>query len=68
MSQQTVINFLKKNKDWFTAKQISQKLGISIGSCTKNIYGLMKSRLIQRREAAKRYCFEYKYGRDKNGI
>ena len=66
ISQREVNDFLQKYpKEWFTAKQISEELGISIGSCANNIYRLIKHQLIKRRESGKRYCFEYKYkGKD----
>lgn len=65
MSQRDVQEFLEKNKGkWFTARQISERLGISNGSCTENIRRLIKSRLIKRREVAKRYCYEYSYGKN----
>ena len=66
MSQAEVHDFLQKHpKEWFTARQISKRIKISIGSCTNNIYRLMKHRIIIRREQGKRYCFEYKYkGKD----
>ena len=65
ISQREVQEFLQKNKGkWFTAKQISEELGISIGSCTNNIFRLIKHQLIRRRESGKRYCYEYRYGKN----
>ena len=66
ISQAQVLEFLQKHpKKWFTAKEISERIRISIGSCTSNIYRLMKHRQIIRRESGKRYSFEYKYkGKD----
>ena len=65
ISQREVQEFLQKNKGkWFTAKQISEELGISIGSCANNIYRLIKHQLIKRRESGKRYSFEYSYGKN----
>ncbi len=66
MSQMEVLEFLEKHtKEWFTARQISEKIGISLGSCTNNMARLIKHNLITRREQGKRYCFEYKYkGKD----
>ncbi len=67
MSQAEVQDFLQKNKGkWFTARQISKELGITRGSCTKNIYSLVKHSLIIRRGASKRYCFEYKHKEKEN--
>ena len=65
ISQSEVLEFLEKNKrKWFTSRQISKELGISIGSCTNNIFRLIKHQLIRRRESGKRYCFEYSCGKD----
>jgi len=67
ISQQNVFDFLKKNKSqWFTAKQISEKIGISTGSCANNLSRLIKHQLIIRRDSGKRYCFEYKYKKNEN--
>ncbi len=67
ISQAEVLEFLEKNQDkWFTARQISEKIGITNGSCTSNITKLIRHRLIIRREHGKRYCFEYSY-KEKNG-
>ena len=65
ISQREVREFLEKNKGkWFTARQISEEIGIGVNSCTNNIHRLIMGRLIRRREAAKRYTFEYKYGKN----
>ena len=62
MSQREVQIFLEKNKgEWFTAKQISEKIGITLGSCQNNIKRLRKHGIIEVREAAKRYTYEYSY-------
>ncbi len=66
ISQAEVLEFLEKNQDeWFTSKQLSEKLDITPGSCTSNITKLVRHRLIRRRESGKRYCYEYRY-KDKN--
>jgi len=60
ISQKEVQDFLNKNKgQWFTARQISKELGITQGSCTKNLASLIKHRFIQRREIIKKHTFEY---------
>ena len=65
ISQREVNEFLEKQpKEWFTSRQISKEIGISIGSCTNNIFRLIKHQLIRRRESGKRYCFEYSCGKD----
>ena len=65
ISQREVQEFLEKHpKEWFTSKQISEEIGIGVNSCTKNIHSLIKHQLIRRREAGKRYSYEYSYGKN----
>ncbi len=62
ISQAEVLEFLENHKGkWFTTRQLSEKIGINMGSCTGNITRLVRSRLISRRESGKRYCYEYKH-------
>ncbi len=62
ISQKEVFDFLEKHKGkWFTSRQISEKVGITHGSCTNNIVRLVRHKLIQRRDHGKRYCYEYRY-------
>jgi Mn-dependent DtxR family transcriptional regulator len=62
MGQQEVYNFLKGNKGkWFTSKQISQNINVSIGSVTMSLKKLRKSQLVKYRNTGKRNEFQYMY-------
>jgi|TARA_B100001971_G_C18179178_1_gene531735 Mn-dependent DtxR family transcriptional regulator len=62
MGQQEIYDFLKKNKKkWFTARDISKKLKVSIGSVTNCLKKLRKSSSIQYRSSGRRNQFEYKF-------
>ena len=62
ISQSEVLEFLEKHpKEWFTTKEISEKIGITHGSCINNMTRLRKHNLAVRRESGKRYCYEYKF-------
>ena len=62
MGQQEVYNFLKANKGkWFTSKQISQNINVSIGSVTMSLKKLRKSQLVKYRTTGKRNAFQYMY-------
>ncbi|MBT4540247.1 MAG: helix-turn-helix domain-containing protein [Candidatus Woesearchaeota archaeon] len=62
MGQQEVYNFLKANKGkWFTSKQISQNINVSIGSVTMSLKKLRKSQLVKYRNTGKRNEFQYMY-------
>ena len=62
MGQQEIYDFLKKNKrKWYTAREISTKLKVSIGSVTNCLKKLRKSRPIQYRSSGRRNQFEYKF-------
>ncbi len=63
ISQREVLEFLEKHKrEWFTSRQISEKIRIGNDSCTNNITKLVRHKLIKRRETKGRYyCFEYSY-------
>ncbi|MBS3121259.1 hypothetical protein J4434_00050 [Candidatus Woesearchaeota archaeon] len=62
MGQQEVYNFLKANKGkWFTSKQISLNIKVSIGSVTMSLKKLRKSQLVKYRNTGKRNEFQYMY-------
>ncbi|MBI5390520.1 hypothetical protein HZB02_03460 [Candidatus Woesearchaeota archaeon] len=62
MGQQEVYNFLKKHKTkWFTSRDISENINISLGSVTMSLKKLRKSKLILYRVTGKRNLFEYKF-------
>ncbi|MBI4453685.1 hypothetical protein HY636_03500 [Candidatus Woesearchaeota archaeon] len=62
MGQQEVYNFLKANKGkWFTSKQISINIKVSIGSVTMSLKKLRKSQLVKYRNTGKRNEFQYMY-------
>ena len=62
MGQQEVYNFLKASKGkWFTSKQISQNINVSIGSVTMSLKKLRKSQLVKYRNTGKRNEFQYMY-------
>ncbi len=64
MGQQEVYNFLKKNpRRWFTSREISEKIKISIGSVTSSLKKLRKSNLVQYKTTTKRNMFIYKFKR-----
>ena len=61
MGQQDIYDFLKKNpKKWFTSKELSQKLGISIGSVTMSLKKLRESKSV-RYKTTKRNMFKYMF-------
>lgn len=60
MGQQEVYDYLKKNPNkWFTSRQISNDLKISIGSVTMSLKKLRKSNIIRFRETGTRNTMEY---------
>ncbi|MGM5483488.1 MAG: winged helix-turn-helix domain-containing protein [Nanobdellota archaeon] len=62
MGQQEVYEFLKKNPDkWFTSREISENLNVSIGSVTMNLKKLRKSKLIAYRNTGKKNMFQYMF-------
>jgi len=64
MGQQEVYIFLKMNKnEWFLSKQISKKLGISIGSVTNCLKKLRESKAIKFKEAKRKNQFKYRFKR-----
>ncbi len=64
MGQQEVYDYLKENKSkWYTSKEISYGLDVSIGSVTSCLKKLRQSRAIHYRNSGHRNQFEYKYKR-----
>jgi Mn-dependent DtxR family transcriptional regulator len=64
MGQQEVYDFLCKNKcRWFTSRQISEKLKVSIGSVTMSLKKLRKTNLIKYRNTGKRNTYQYTVGK-----
>jgi len=62
MGQQEVYNFLKENRrKWFTSKEISKKLKVSIGSVTNCLKKLRESRAIGFRGTKRKNQFEYRF-------
>ena len=62
IGQQEVYDFLKKNKgEWYTSREISDKLGISIGSVTMSLKKLRKSKIVDYQNTGKRNMFEYRF-------
>lgn len=65
MGQQEVYEFLKKNPDnWFTSREISENLEVSIGSVTMNLKKLRKSKLISYRNTGKKNMFQYMFKKE----
>ncbi|MBC8494550.1 ArsR family transcriptional regulator [archaeon] len=63
MGQQEVFDFLRKNKGkWYTSREISAKLGVSIGSVTMSLKKLRKTNLIKYKNTGKRNTYEYRIG------
>jgi DNA-binding transcriptional regulator GbsR (MarR family) len=64
MGQQEVYDFLCKNKSkWFTSKEISEALSVSIGSVTMSLKKLRKTNIIKYKVTGKRNTYSYKVGR-----
>lgn len=62
MGQQEVYDFLKKHPTkWFTSRQISDKIAISLGSVTMSLKKLRKSKLIKFKMPGKRNQYLYAY-------
>jgi len=65
MGQQEVYEFLKANPNqWFTSREISENLQVSIGSVTMNLKKLRKSKLIAYRNTGKKNMFQYMFKTD----
>lgn len=60
MGQQEVFDFLKKNTgEWYTSRQISEALGVSIGSVTMSLKKLRKTNMIEYKNKGKRNTYLY---------
>lgn len=60
MGQQEVYDFLKKNSGkWYTSREISEKLGISIGSVTMSLKKLRKSKIVKFKNTGKKNTYIY---------
>ncbi|MBN2367430.1 replication/maintenance protein RepL [Candidatus Woesearchaeota archaeon] len=61
MGQQEVYDFLTKNRSkWFTSREISAMLGVSIGSVTMSLKKLRKTNIIKYKNTGKRNTFKYR--------
>ena len=64
MGQQDIYDFLKDNKaKWFTSRDISAELDVSIGSVTNCLRKLRLSKSVHFRGSDNRNQFEYKFKR-----
>ncbi|MBD3310220.1 HTH domain-containing protein [Candidatus Woesearchaeota archaeon] len=64
MGQQEVYDFLKKNKrKWFTSREISAELKISVGSVTNSLKKLRQTKTILFKPTGNRNEFKYKFKR-----
>ena len=64
MGQQEIYDFLKgKKTKWFTSRDISKGLDVSIGSVTNCLRKLRESRAVQFKESGHRNQFQYKFKR-----
>ena len=62
MTQQDVLDFLKKNNDkWLFARDISNGLKASYNCVTRNLRSLRKGNLVDFKTVGKRNIFMYKY-------
>ena len=60
MGQQEIYDFLKQHKgEWFTSKEISEMLKISIGSVTMSLKKLRKTNMIKFKNSGKRNTYKY---------
>ena len=64
MGQQDIYDYLKGNKRaWFTSRDISAELDVSIGSVTNCLRKLRLSKSVLFRNSQNRNQFEYKFKR-----
>jgi Mn-dependent DtxR family transcriptional regulator len=64
MGQQDIYDYLKDNKkNWFTSRDISAELDVSIGSVTNCLRKLRMSKSVHFRGSDNRNQFEYKFKR-----
>jgi len=62
MGQQEVYDFLKKNRSvWFTSKEITKKLNISLGSVTMSLKKLRQSGILYHRFTGERHLYQYRF-------
>ncbi len=62
MGQQEVYSFLERNKNsWFFSKEISEGLGVSIGSVTNCLKKLRKSNAINFKKTKRKNQFKYRF-------
>ena len=62
MGQQEVYDFLKENRNnWFTSKDITKKLSISLGSVTMSLKKLRQSGILHHRSTGERHSYEYRF-------
>jgi len=62
MGQQEVYDFLKKNKGkWFTSKEITESVKISLGSVTTSLKKLRQTGILYSRFTGKRHLYQYRF-------
>ena len=62
MGQQDIYDYLKdKKRNWFTSRDISKELDVSIGSVTNCLRKLRLSKSVHFRGSKNRNQFEYKF-------
>lgn len=60
MGQQEVFSFLEENKgQWYTSRDISEQLDVSIGSVTMSLKKLRNTNMINYKNSGKRNTFQY---------
>ena len=62
MGQQEVYDFLKENKhEWFTSKEITKQLNISLGSVTMSLKKLRQSGILHHKFTGERNSYQYRF-------
>jgi len=62
MGQQEVYSFLRRNKKrWFLSKDISKRLGVSIGSVTNCLKKLRENRAVTFNVTERKNQFKYRF-------
>jgi len=62
MGQQEVYDFLKKNQSkWYTSKDISKSINISLGSVTMSLKKLRNSNFVMHKKHGKRNQYLYSF-------